>query len=435
MIQALDPAAAALRAVVFGQTQESTVGLAESLQSEIAASQDGLEPVVEDSGPAGPSKWSSAEPFQFQLIRQYVVDAVFGGSIPSGMTALVNAFVNEWGAALAVRETGDDGKERIVRWPSPDEIVADAQFANGAQFLPYAANLMEMFPQGKPGIFHDAETGEFFKVTYDPRTGLEMEATANPGNAPAAILGASAGGPEDLIRQVRGYATGEIPRPDLSRVPEGVLTSLDPEAQAGIGLEPTTTNIRGGTDRIYTLPTVRPMTDLVQAVTPPQPSTRGRTGAAGPKLDWDRRKLTQMYEEAHRSWLFEDPAGGLSKSAVDEYIAEATGFWHRSGGRILDYQAFVKERLRANPRYQTIFQHKPKDVEEDEFIMTYAAPVARVGLGVADTREQVQRSIQSGGSAAGQVTRVTRTREGSEATGFGQRFASKLAGLGAGVKV
>lgn len=441
-----DVLTAGLLTVVMGDVPgagdpDDPASIAAELQAEIDAGQDGLvdpdEGDEDDDTWRGPGKWSTADPYSYQLVRQYVIDNFFGGET-QGMASLIGAFVNDWAETLADVTVHEDGSKEVRDWPSIDEIVASAQFQAGAAVLPYAGQLQSIIPPGTSSIFRqENEDGgvSFVRVEYDPQTGLNMEEVRDPGAAPASILSGGVAG-ADLIAQVQRWARGEEERPDVSQVPDSVLQSLDPEAQAGLGLEPTTTNIRGGTDRIYDMPTVRPWQDLIDAVTPPAPPSPSRRGSgAGPRLDWDRRKLTQMAEEAHRSWLFEDPGSGFTKSIVDGYINEATGFWKRSGGRILDYEAYVKEKLRATPRYRTIFRHKPDDVEEDQFIGQFAAPIASMGLRAETGRRQVEQSVTSGGSVQGQVTRVSRTREGLRSTGFAQRFARKLDEMGAGVRV
>lgn len=388
---------------------------------------------VVDAADSQPS-WSTADPYGYNLVRQYVIDTYFGGET-QGMAGLINSFVKDWAWELAEKgtKTNQDGTTRDValKWPTPQEIVANAEFLQGAAWLPHATTIAEIIPPGTDKVFSDPETGQFWNVTYDPNRGLvfeEPELEDLPG-PPLGDLGRTA--TEEIMRTSEEERAARV-----SRVPPSVMASLDPEAQIAIGGTASFTG-PGGRTNTMTAPIVPPITVITDAIKPKTPSSgrRGTGRAAEPKIDWDRRKLTQMAEEAYRSWLLEDSSDRYVKSIVDGYISEATGFWKQSGGKILDYGAYVKEKLRETQRYKTIFKHKPEDIEEDEFIGSYASPIASMGLRPETGRRQIEQSVTSGGSVTGQVTRISRTREGADATGFGQRFARKVSELGAGVRI
>ena len=392
--------------------------------------------------PPGPTRWSSASPYEYNLAREYVIDVYFGGNPEGRDTTIVGSFVNAWAERLATEDENGN-----VAFPSYEDLVKTPLFNQGAAFLPMAGQI----PESQVVMADPDENGNFsnyYRITYDPLEGLKQEAIApetffgsqTPGQVPATETGAGidleavrAELGDEAVEQLTQATEGgfEVGQSEVANLRPEILSKLDPQTQAALTGNATITNARG--QKVTVLPEVIPLTEYIQQFLKPPEPQRTRGGAPAPKIDFDRRKLKQAATDEWRRILWEDPNDGRISSLVDAYITEATGFWRNSGGRVIDYQAFLREQLEGTSRYKTIYRFKPQDVDVNDFISTMTSPIGSLGIESGAQRREQLNALQSGGSAEGQLSRVANlTSEGRAATNFSRRFAQTLRGLGAG---
>jgi predicted NUDIX family phosphoesterase len=124
----------------------------------------------------------------------------------------------------------------------------------------------------------------------------------------------------------------------------------------------------------------------------------------------------------------EAPMGTIN-GIVDEYIREAKAFWSGKGGQ-LDFDTYVRDKLKSQPRYKTVFKHKLPGTTEEAFLNEYLGRISQFGMGDQFNQEQGFAAVTSGAAPIEQVKRVSRTREVQNSGGFSQRLAQTIKGLG-----
>lgn len=371
-------------------------------------------------------KFSTVNPYEYNIIREFIIENFFGGKTEGGDRTTIGAFIDAWAESLA------EGEGKDVEYPTLDDLVANPKFRQGAAFLPYAGRL----PTDQVVTVTDPETGEldgYYRIVYDPLEGLQQVNVtetflggSTPGVTPASSIAAN-----DVVNPNETPNLSEVGASEVANTRPDILSRLDPQTQAALTGNVTINHGPQGV-AVTVVPKVMPieqyLNDFLKRPEPPR-----APGGGGPRIDWDRRKLQESATEQWRQWLFEDPALPAVSRMVDGYITEATAFWKRSGGRIMDYGAYVREKLQETNRFKSIYRYKPEDVDVDEFIASMKNPISSLGLRSQTVRDETFTAIQSGGSVQGQVNRVANTtREGRQATNFSRRLAATLSGLGAG---
>ena len=174
-----------------------------------------------------------------------------------------------------------------------------------------------------------------------------------------------------------------------------------------------------------------PMEELnsLQVGAPTAP--RGPSSGVSRDIVFDRNQLIEQVDNMWRSWFLEGPNDQRVASVVDDYVDEARAFWSGKAGK-LDFDTFVRDRLREESRYQTIFRNKPPAILEEQFVAQFQQPISSLGLRAESALTQTEAAVTSGGGPAEQLKRVTRTSEFQNLGGFSTRLARTVQGLGAG---
>lgn len=386
--------------------------------------------------------FASTDRTEFERVVNWIIQNAFGGSA-SGRTTIIDSFVNDW-ATQWRRDQGLGPTEDITRTPTAEDLLNNGDFINAALWLPLTSEA------AVPPIFESTmqnELGEtvlavgtadvmkgvrFIEATdtealrQDPktlfdlvrRTGTDLLRRAQGGGLGTDDETAQAA--RDVtstpnVNQQTGFVTGTTPQLDLPDYVRTAILYSDPAAE---GREPQAP-----------LPSIS-QEDLVNRLIETV-SGGGRGGGGGTRRDFvvDRDQLMAAAREKWGRWLREAPADERVGSIVDSYIREAGAFWRNKGGQ-LDFNTFLENNLKKQPRYQMIFRNLPPGVTEEQFIGSFEQPISQLGLRPELSFDQSTRAIMSGGSPAGQFERVSRSREAQLQGGFSQKLARTLGGLG-----
>ena len=166
-----------------------------------------------------------------------------------------------------------------------------------------------------------------------------------------------------------------------------------------------------------------------------QPSAgSGRRGAAGrAAIVFDRAELIEGATERWRGMLLEPPDDSAINSLVSDYVKDANAFWMKEAGR-RDFDTFVLDRIRQQPRYNYLYSKKPGFQSEAEYLGGFRQVVAGTGINPSAGLREIEAGASSGAGLAGFGERVSRTREArlTNVGGFGNQFAQTMAASGLG---
>lgn len=369
--------------------------------------------------------WSYTDRYGFEQ----AVEWLGNHSDVSGLSStLIDAFLNEW--ALKWRsEQGFASTEEISAVPTLAELMRDERFISGVFWLPATASgaLPPVFRTSQAVTDKDGNpTGEEVALLAmpDPLTGVKFieEKTATGTD----ITGGSVVTNRDVVNAM---VLAQLPATFNQTVEEKTGETDMAHFLEKRGLMP-------GSEDLQTSVPIIPMDQLVQLVTPEAPS--GSDGSSGTSRDivFDRNHLIAQVSDLYNNWFLRpgEAPKGIVGNIVDRYIREAKSFWAGKGGQ-LDFDTYVRDALRELPRWNAIYRDKTPQQSEEEFLASFAQPIAGLGLDAETTRAQTFAAVSSGGSPASQLQRVSRSEEAERigAGNFAQRLANTLKGLGPGV--
>ncbi len=404
--------------------------------------QTSAEPVEDEEKPDEFKGFSSTNRTEFETLVNWFTQNAFGGSA-AGRTTIIDSFLNDW-AVQWRRDQGLGDTEGINRTPTAEDLLNNGDFINAALWLPLTSSaavppVFESTMQTEDGEqvlaigtadvmkgvrFIEATDTEALK--QDPqtlfevvrRTGTDLLRRARGGGVGTDDETAQAA--RDVtqtpnVNQATGFVTGTSPQLDLPDYVRTAILYSDPAAE---GREPQAP-----------LPSIS-QEDLVNRLIDTV-SGGGRGGGGGGRRDFvvDRDQLMAAAREKWGRWLREAPPDERVGGIVDQYINEAGSFWRTKGGQ-LDFNTFLENNLKKQPRYQMIFRNLPPGTTEERFIGSFEQPISQLGLRPGLAFEQTNRALLSGGSAQGQFERVSRSREAQLQGGFSQKLARTLSGLG-----
>lgn len=394
-------------------------------------------------------RFSVEDPLEFNRIKEWIEATIFAGET-TGMTSLINAFVNEWDVEFR-RRKGFSAIDNITLGPTLEQLVEDNDFINGAVWLPLTAN------NALPSLFESTVVDEDgFEIpaiaVASPLTGVEFieitETLEELKQRPQALFEVARRG-RDLIR--RALSPTEPGEPDEVARRAAPETEEQALIRARTGVESPFTELgrldlpdymktlilysdpaAEGRESVQPLPVI-PQSELIeQLVAITTPGGGGRRGTAGRRdIVFDKANLLRQVEDLYNSWMLspdEAPASTV-QSIVNSFIRDAQAFWSGQGGQ-LDFDTFVREKLQELPRYDQIYKFKLPTQTEEQFLGSFQQPIERFGQRAEFTRSQTEAAVTSGGSPTEQLRRVSRTREVQLSSNFSQRLAQTLAGIG-----
>lgn len=152
---------------------------------------------------------------------------------------------------------------------------------------------------------------------------------------------------------------------------------------------------------------------IIQANTPKGPGRRGPV--------FDTAQLAEAVTNGWRHYLIDTP-GNPDEIAAD-YVAEATAFASRGGN--LDFQTWLLNTIRETDRYKTLYQRKPAELTEDDFIAQYRGTAESFGLDTTRTAGYIEQGMAAGASASGFRERLQNERAVQvNDSGFGRQVAN-----------
>ena len=379
---------------------------------------------TDEETPEVRGRFVTEDPFEFQRIREWIELNIWFGET-TGMTELIKGFINEWDVEYRT-SIGLGPEDDIGRGATLERLLSNDDFVNGATWLPLTST--NAIPTVFESFYLDAETGvevPLVAVT-DPLTGVQFieiteTITELRDNQPAIaslIRSGSRQVVEGIEAQLRGTAQRLLDDPDIPAGLTPRFSALTSRAVLG--------------DPEAPLPVITPE-QLLGALTAATTTSTTRSTAGRREIAFDKNQLIDETSGLYNRWMLDpNPAPpSVVDSIVSSFINEATAFWSDKGGQ-LDFDTYVRGKLRELPRYEEVYRFKVAGQTEEQFIQSFMAPIAGLGGTGEFTRSQTATALQSGAGPAAQLQRVRRTRENRLLGGFSQRLAQTIQGLGAG---
>lgn len=348
--------------------------------TEIVSSQ-----VAPAAATAEPKSFSSAVPWTHQAYITWTAQATQGLVETSYLTDFINGWGKRW-------------KDRTGGWPDDTDLFTLPEFTQAAQYLVYTTNL------NLPPVFR--LDGQLVRRSaldgLVPMTDPQVDTPEAAAGGPPTVTYKGVVINADLLDAVR---TGQVPleaaRAKVTRVAKTEYPEITgDDLTAAIGARFSGGGGGGGTTRSVT---------------------------------FDRPKLVEQARDYWHGLLLDNPTDSTIEGVVDSYIADATAFYVNQGGQ-RDFQTFLLDRIRSQPRYNVIYRWKPDTVNESDYISAFAAPVQSLGLSPGRATEAVAAGAASGSSPAGTARAVTQSRNYQQRPGFSQRLAQSVSSLGAGIR-
>jgi hypothetical protein len=147
-------------------------------------------------------------------------------------------------------------------------------------------------------------------------------------------------------------------------------------------------------------------------------SSGSRKPTAGEiRAQFDEAELTDAVTGMGQAYLVEelDDAGVWAKAYIEEHV--------RTGGeKKIDFETFVKDRMKKTARWQMIYRNKPQGVDELEYMKPYTQ-AALSAMGGASGNVSHVSGVVAGGAALGSseaafMSRLKRTDQVRNSSGF-----------------
>jgi hypothetical protein len=386
--------------------------------------------------------FSSANKFEFERVITALGTVI---EMPSGTSTLVDAFLEEW--ALKWREEkGYLPTENIEETPTAQELLGSEEFMAGAAWLPFRTVLDTMPVAWTSELLATSEeTGEEevvpVIVVNDPLTGVnfieetvipQINLSVNQGSKSlgakirSAISSVVRQGDRETSLRIQEQLAQNPTTPGYISEFAAMRTRLERLAHVSDDDTPVAVSKGGIIPHISEEEFTAKLNTVTQSG-----GGGGGGGTTRRALEFDRNHLVSQVEDLWHSWMMEpgEAPMGTINGIVDEYIREAKAFWSGKGGQ-LDFNTYVRDKLKAQPRYKTVFKHKLPGTTEEAFLNEYLGRISQFGMGDQFNQEQGFAAVTSGAAPIEQAKRVSRTREVQNSGGFSQRLAQTIKGLG-----
>lgn len=145
------------------------------------------------------------------------------------------------------------------------------------------------------------------------------------------------------------------------------------------------------------------------------------------RKQFDMDELTDSVVGMGRAYLVEEleNAADIAKAYVDEVVAVRAQ-------QEIDFETFVKKRLKKNPRWQMLYRNKPEGVDEMSYLQPYVQ-AAMTAMGGGDDVSNVS-GVVAGGAALGATPdsfaqRLAREDKVQSQAGFINALEQRVAGI------
>jgi hypothetical protein len=156
----------------------------------------------------------------------------------------------------------------------------------------------------------------------------------------------------------------------------------------------------------------------------------GGGGAAGPTAEdirnmFDEDQLTQQATDMWRAGLVAEPTH--ARDIAQAYINAVVD---SRGEKKIDFQTFVEKRIKADPRHDLLYGHKPEGMTDLQYIQPFVqSAMAVMGGGSGDT--SAVSDVVAGGAALGASSdafrgRLARTDENKNTAGFTNDLEARM---------
>lgn len=422
--------------------------------------------------------FSAVDRLGFERVVNWIVENAFGGSA-TGRTTAIDAFVNDWaiewrtqqgiGPKLSQLEqaelrnlrdptfreankiTSADARKRVndlldkskgaTPVPTLEQLLETDGFGSGATWLPVTSEggLPPLFTTETESV--DADGNPIITPVIgvsDPLKGVQFVETTVASD-PRVWGTKAASALRQVIKQAPRSAAGAdiINRATAGGFTEtGKPVSFDNLDPFGMPDDVFLINLYRNTPPELEKPLPNfTLDELAEKLAGPRPKGPSGGGGGGTQrsIEFDRDELMSKTSDVWGQWFLENAPETQVAGIVDDYMREARSFWVGKGGQ-LDFETFVKNRLKKQPKYTTFFRNKAPDMSEEQHNAQFVNPIRSIGLRPEVATAESIGAITSGASPSDQLKRVTRTREAENLSGFSRKLAATVAGLGGGAR-
>ncbi len=189
----------------------------------------------------------------------------------------------------------------------------------------------------------------------------------------------------------------------------------------------------GGFGDLQGLPFINDLPGVLASLQPIRQPTggSGSRGAGRTAIVFDRAELIEGATERWRGMLLEPPDDSAISRLVSDYMKDANAFWMKEAGR-RDFDTFVVDRIRQQPRYNYLYSKKPGFQSETEYLGGFRQVAGGLGLNASATLREVEAGASTGVGLAGFGERLSGIREvrTANAGAFSQRIAASAGQMG-----
>ena len=153
----------------------------------------------------------------------------------------------------------------------------------------------------------------------------------------------------------------------------------------------------------------------------------GRVGAAPVDIrkQFDLSALAEDVSKMSRGYLLieSDDPRGVARAYVDAVVANPD--------QKLDFQQFVLDRLKADPRWNTLYKHKPATLDPLEYLQPYAQQAQQL-LGAnrgEEWSDQMFHAVSLGADPQAWQNRIERSNSYTSQAPFVAKISERAAGL------
>ena len=155
-----------------------------------------------------------------------------------------------------------------------------------------------------------------------------------------------------------------------------------------------------------------------------KPDRRGEVATAAEiRASFDMDQLSRSVTQTYQGMLFDEPRDprGLARAYVDQIVAHPD--------QKLDFESYVLTQIEKEPRYATIYAHKPAGMTAGQFMAPYMNAASQV-LRPGNAGEAARAGAQLGSSPDAFREKLGRSRESQVSSPFITGMENKITQLG-----
>lgn len=140
------------------------------------------------------------------------------------------------------------------------------------------------------------------------------------------------------------------------------------------------------------------------------------------RKQFDVDQLSRAVTNTYRGLLFTDTKNSraIAEAYVEAYVADPE--------QKLDFDTFVRNRIRQEPRYNLLYKHKPKGMTEEQYFQPYVNSAQQM-LAPREIEQAVTGAAQLGASQAQFRARMARSDSQTASAPFINSFGQRISDL------